>query len=130
LLDGGDVELGQLVPPEGAADQKRQDDIVALALQGRAVRNGEQLFRLLAGQPVAQAGSLLADVGDAVRFAASSAPSMPFFRASPIILRTAESRTLIVEGDKNSMPARHSINKDRERGRLAQNWKRSSRAFP
>jgi hypothetical protein len=54
---------------------------------------------------------------------------MPFFRASPIILRTAESRTLIVEGESDSMPARHSINKDRERGRLAQKAKRSSRAL-
>jgi hypothetical protein len=34
-----------------------------------------------------------------------------------------------VEGDKNSMPARHSINKDRERGRLAQKAKRSSRVL-
>jgi hypothetical protein len=33
LLDGRDVELGQFVPPEGAADQQRQDDIVALSLQ-------------------------------------------------------------------------------------------------
>jgi hypothetical protein len=69
-------------------------------------------------------------LGTSVRVAASSAQSMPFFLASPIILRTAESRTFIVEGESESMPARHSINKDRERGRLAQNWNRSSRAFP
>ena len=37
LLDGLDLELGQLVPPQGAADQKRQDDVVALPLEGGAV---------------------------------------------------------------------------------------------
>ena len=64
LLDGRDVELGQLVAPEGAADQQRQDHIVAFALQRRAIGDREQLFGLLAGQPVPQPGSLLADVGD------------------------------------------------------------------
>jgi hypothetical protein len=34
LLDGLDVELGQLVLPQGAADQQRQDDVVAFALEG------------------------------------------------------------------------------------------------
>jgi hypothetical protein len=68
-------------------------------------------------------------LGTSVRLEASSAPSMPFFRASPIILRTAESRTFLVEGESDSMPARHSINKDRERGRLAQKAKRSSSAL-
>jgi hypothetical protein len=43
--------------------------------------------------------------------------------------RTAESQTLIVEGDSDSILARHSINKDRERGRLAQKANRSSRAL-
>jgi hypothetical protein len=38
LLDGRDVELGQLVPPEGATDQKGQDDIVALPFQGVALQ--------------------------------------------------------------------------------------------
>ncbi len=47
LLDGRDIELGQLVPSEGAADQQRQDDIVPLPFQGRAVRNGQQLLGLL-----------------------------------------------------------------------------------
>jgi hypothetical protein len=60
--------------------------------------------------------------------AASSCPIMPACLASPTILRTAESRTLIVEADKDSIPARHSINKDRERGRLAQKANRSSSA--
>ncbi|WP_433967994.1 hypothetical protein [Tunturiibacter gelidiferens] len=32
LLDSFDVALGQLVPPEGAADQQRQDHVVAFAL--------------------------------------------------------------------------------------------------
>jgi hypothetical protein len=51
-------------------------------------------------------------LGTSVRLAASSDPIMLFRLASPTNLRTAESRTLIVEGDKDSMPARHSINKD------------------
>jgi hypothetical protein len=32
LLDGLDIELGQFVAPEGAADQKRQDHVVAFPL--------------------------------------------------------------------------------------------------
>jgi hypothetical protein len=58
-----------------------------------------------------------------------SNPMMPARRASPTILRMAESRTLVVEDDRDSMAARHSINKDRERGWLAQNWNRSSSAL-
>src|SRR5258707_7724319 len=49
LLDGLDVELGQLVPPEGATDQERQDHVVALPFQGRAVGNGKQLLLLARG---------------------------------------------------------------------------------
>jgi hypothetical protein len=64
LLDGLDVKLGQLIPPQRAADQQRQDDVIAFAFQGRAVRDRQQLFGLLAGQPVPQTSSLLADVGD------------------------------------------------------------------
>jgi hypothetical protein len=67
LLDGLNVELGQLVPPEGAANQQRQDHVVAFALQSRAVGDSQQLFGLLASQPVSQPGSLLADVGDVGR---------------------------------------------------------------
>jgi hypothetical protein len=44
LLNGRDVELGQLVPPQGATDQKGQDDIVALPFQGRG-RQGLLLRR-------------------------------------------------------------------------------------
>jgi hypothetical protein len=58
LLDGLDLELGQFVAPEGAADQQRQDDVVAFALQGGAVGDGQQLLGLLAGQPVPLQGSL------------------------------------------------------------------------
>ena len=130
LLDGLDVELGQLVPPEGAADQKRQDHIVALALEGRAVGDGQQLFGLLAGQQFPSRVPFWLMLGMSVRLAASSDPIRLFRLASPTSFRTADSRTFIVEGDNDSMPARHSINKDRERGRLAQNWNRSSRAFP
>src|SRR5258705_211035 len=39
LLDGLDIELGQLVAPQGAAHQQRQDDVIAFALQGGAVRD-------------------------------------------------------------------------------------------
>jgi hypothetical protein len=68
-------------------------------------------------------------LGMSVRLAASSTPRIPFLRASETSFRTAESRTLIVDGESDSMPTRHSINKDRERGRLAQKAKRSSRAL-
>jgi hypothetical protein len=44
-------------------------------------------------------------VGQAGRFLL---PNHAAALASPTILRTAESWTLIVEGDKDSMPARHS----------------------
>jgi hypothetical protein len=37
LQNGRDVELGQLVPPESAADQQLQDHVVSLSLQGRAI---------------------------------------------------------------------------------------------
>jgi hypothetical protein len=68
-------------------------------------------------------------LGTSVKLAASSWPIMPARRASPTSLRAVESRTLIVEGESDSMAARHSIIKDRERGRLAQKAKRSSRAL-
>jgi hypothetical protein len=34
LLDGLDLKLGQLIAAEGAADQERQHDVVALGLSG------------------------------------------------------------------------------------------------
>jgi hypothetical protein len=52
------------VPAQGAADQQGQDDIAALAFQGGAVGDGQELLRLLAGKPVPQPSSLLPDVGD------------------------------------------------------------------
>jgi hypothetical protein len=67
LLDGLDVKLGQFVPPQGAANQKRQDDVVAFALERRAVWDSQQLLGLLAVQPVSQPGSLLTDVEDKTR---------------------------------------------------------------
>ena len=63
-LDVLDVEVRQLPPAQGAADQQRQYHVVALALQRRAVGHGEQFLGLLARQPVSQAGSLLPDVRD------------------------------------------------------------------
>jgi hypothetical protein len=39
---------------------------------------------------------------------------MPLRRASPIIFRTAESRTFIVDGERASMAARHSSSSVRE----------------
>ncbi|MDX6458965.1 MAG: hypothetical protein QOE55_2662, partial [Acidobacteriaceae bacterium] len=47
-----------------AADQQGQDRVVAFALQGGAVGHGQQLLRLLPGEPVPQPGSLLPDIGD------------------------------------------------------------------
>jgi hypothetical protein len=54
LLDSFDVELGQLVPPQSAADQQGQDHVIPFALERRAVGDSQQLFRLLASQPVPQ----------------------------------------------------------------------------
>jgi len=68
-------------------------------------------------------------LGTSVRFAASSAPSIPFFRASETIFRTAESRTLTVDEESSSMVARYSIRSARVRGRPAENANRSSRAL-
>jgi hypothetical protein len=39
LLDSVDFEFGQLVSPEGAADQQRQDAVVSLSFEGGAVGN-------------------------------------------------------------------------------------------
>jgi hypothetical protein len=66
---GRDIELGQLVPRRHAADQQGQDDVVALPFQSRAVGNRQKLFRLRAGQPVPQPGSLpdIGDIGQAPR---------------------------------------------------------------
>jgi hypothetical protein len=58
------IKVGELVPAQGAADQERQDRVIAFALQGGAVGDGQQLLRLLPGQPVPQPGSLLPDFGD------------------------------------------------------------------
>jgi hypothetical protein len=129
LLEGFDVEFSQFVPPEGAADQKRQDDVVALPFQGGSIRDGQQLLGLLTGQPIPNRVPFWLIFGMSVRLAASSDPIMPARLASPTIFRTAESRTFIVDGDRDSMPARHSINKDWERGRLAQKANRSSSAL-
>ena len=68
-------------------------------------------------------------LGMSVRLAASSDPIVLFRLASPTNLRTAESRTFIVEGERASMPARHSINKDRERGWVAQKESLQKRTF-
>ena len=62
-LDRGHVQGREFLPAQGAADQQTEDAGVALAFQGRAVRYRQQLFGLLAGEPVAQASSLLPDVG-------------------------------------------------------------------
>jgi hypothetical protein len=68
-------------------------------------------------------------LGMSVRLAASSNPIMLFRLASPTIFRTAESRTLTVEGERASMPARHSISSARERGRLTQKANKWSSAL-
>jgi hypothetical protein len=79
VLDGLDVELGQLVAPQGAADQQRQDDVVALALQGGAVGDGQQLFGLLAVSQFPSRVPFRLMLGISVRLAASSCPIMPGF---------------------------------------------------
>ena len=125
LLNGLDFELSQFIPSEGAADQQGQDEVVALAFEGRAVRDCQEFLGLLTGQPV----PFCRIFGMSVRLAASSWPIMPFRWASVTIFRTAESRTFIVDGDKDSIPAFHSMRSDRERGRLAQDRNRSSRLW-
>ena len=57
--------VGQFLAPQRTADQKSQDDVVSLPFQLRAVGHLQQFFRLLAGQPVPQPNSLLAQVWDA-----------------------------------------------------------------
>ncbi len=61
-LDGCHVEFGQLIRAQGAADEQRQDDVIPFSCGGRPVRYGKQLLRLVASQPVPEAGSLLPDV--------------------------------------------------------------------
>jgi hypothetical protein len=57
------------------------------------------------------------------------AKQFPLRLVSVSIFRTAESRTLMVEGDRDSIPAFHSIRRARERGRLAQNWEQIIQGF-
>ena len=64
LLDLLDRERGQFPSPQRAADQKREDGVVALALEGRAIRHLEQFPRLLLGQPVPQTCAALPAVGN------------------------------------------------------------------
>ena len=66
--------------------------------------------------------------GTSASLAASSTPIMPFRRASATSLRTAESRTLVVEGESASIEARYSMNSAGVSGRPAASAKRSSRA--
>jgi hypothetical protein len=44
LLNGLDVELGQLIPPQGTAHQSRQDHVIAFALQSGAVGTASSSF--------------------------------------------------------------------------------------
>ena len=57
-------------------------------------------------------------------------PTRPFRRASATSLRTAESRTLTVEGESTSIDARYSMKSAGVSGRPSARAKRSSRAFP
>jgi hypothetical protein len=63
-LDGTDVERGKFLPAQRTADQQRQDHVVPLAFEGRAVGDGQQFLRLFFGEPVPQPGSLLPKVRD------------------------------------------------------------------
>jgi len=76
-LDGLEVEGGELLPAEGAADQQCQDRVVAFALEGGTIGNGQQLFGLFPGEPVAQTGSLLPDVGDVAETGGLVNPEQP-----------------------------------------------------
>jgi hypothetical protein len=67
-LDRIDIEQGELLPAQDAADQHAQQDVIPLALERRAVWNGEQCFRLFARQPVAEASSLLRYIGVSLEF--------------------------------------------------------------
>jgi hypothetical protein len=60
-----------------AADQQGQDDVITLAFEGGAVGHGQQLLGLLAGQPVAQPGALLTDVGNVGQADMSDKTSIP-----------------------------------------------------
>ena len=103
-LDRIDIERGELLPAQGAADQKRQDHVIPLALERRPIGNGQQLLRLLPGQPVPQPGSLLGDVGNLGQVRGLFRPDHAVL-AGPRrpVLRTAESRTLTVEGESASI---------------------------
>jgi hypothetical protein len=54
-LDGLETEPGQLPPAQGSAYQHGQDDVIPLALEGRAIGNRQQLLCLVSSQPVSQA---------------------------------------------------------------------------
>jgi hypothetical protein len=54
-------------PAQDAADQQRQDDVVAPALQRRPVGHGQKFPGLLPGQPVPQPAPLLPNIGISVR---------------------------------------------------------------
>ena len=72
-LDLLNIQVGELLAAQRAADQQCEDRVIALSFNRRAVGDRKQLFCLLPGQPVAEPSSLLRDIRDLVRFAASSA---------------------------------------------------------
>src|SRR6202043_1963720 len=63
-LNSFDVQGGKFLPAQSAADQESNDDIIAFALEGRAIRHREQFLRLFTSKPVAQPSSLLPHIGD------------------------------------------------------------------
>jgi hypothetical protein len=62
-LDGIDIEHGEFLPAQGAADEHGQEDVIPLALGRRPIGNGQQFPCLFTGEPVSLARSLLRDVG-------------------------------------------------------------------
>ena len=59
-----ELQLGELLAAQPAADQERQQGVVAFADQLLLVRHGEEFLGLVAVEPVPHPGSLLADIGD------------------------------------------------------------------
>jgi hypothetical protein len=63
-LDLLNIQVGELLAAQRAADQQCEDRVIALSFNRRAVGDRKQLFCLLPGQPVAEPSSLLRDIRD------------------------------------------------------------------
>ena len=119
-------EAGQFPTSQCAADQEREEGVITFALQGRAVRDGQQLPGLLLGQPVSQprfpSG---ADSG----FRSASQPRACHSPRLGDQLAEAARRTLTGEGARSSMDTRYSLSSARVSGVPAAKANRRSRAL-